>query len=264
MDGGFTRSFAQPHTQTTTSFAPIVRNISLWSVGRRGEVLSPQAPHHSPRLRILHCIVFCNLVNEHSLGRSFPCFDVVNPYQRWFNNGLDTRGNGFRSISTVLRLVGGGVQKLGPIAFLHQKLSKLRPGFAFLLSPRTFFKRLWSKELMRLALPPCSCIFEEYRESRQSHTSSMESFASCFLLLSMAAPFQDFPYPSFPLNSVEQQPPTQHTPTFFLDKADSGVHSTPISPPMDLFATPLSTQRTLTLIFSTMPPNTGRGRIISR
>jgi hypothetical protein len=194
-----------------------------------------------------------------------PYFDAVNPYQRWFNNGLDARGNGFRSISTVLHLVEGfSSRSLDLLPSCIRSSRKLRPGFAFLLSPRTFFKRLWSKELMRLELPPCSCIFEEYRESRQSHTFSMESFASYFLLLSMAAPFQDFPYPSFPPNSVEQRPLTQYTPTFFLDKADSGVHSTPISSPMDPFATPLSTQRTLTLIFSTMPPNASRGQTISR
>jgi hypothetical protein len=148
--------------------------------------------------------------------------------------------------------------------FLQQDLSKLRPGFAFMLSPSAFFKGLWSKESMMLALPPCSCIFEEYRESRQSHTFPLESFSSCSLLLSMAAPFQDFPNPSFPPNSVEQRPLTQHTPTFFLDKADSGVHSTPTSWLKYPFATPLSTQRTLTLRFPTVPPNNSRGRTISR
>lgn len=61
---------------------------------RRGEGQSAPAarPQHSLRLRILHGVVFCNLTNEHSLGRSFPCFDMVDPYRRWLTNCLDTRG----------------------------------------------------------------------------------------------------------------------------------------------------------------------------
>jgi hypothetical protein len=78
------------------SFALIVRNVSILGCGVKDKSAPAASPQHSLRLRILHGVVFCNLTNEHSLGRSFPCFDMVDPYWRWLTNCLNTRGKMIR------------------------------------------------------------------------------------------------------------------------------------------------------------------------